>query len=41
MTGAELLSFCDLFLAFKAGSGPGEVNMGVWELDVTSSSPLV
>ena len=35
MSGAELISFCELFLGFPAGSGPGEVNMGVEELDVT------
>ena len=41
MSGAELISFCDLFLGFPAGSGPGEVNMGVEELDVTSSTCFV
>ena len=41
MSGAETISLCDLFLGFPAGSGPGEVNMGVEELDVTSSACLV
>ena len=41
MSGAELMSFSDLFLGFPAGSGLGEVNMGVEEIDVTSSASLV
>ena len=41
MSGAELISFCDLFLGFPAGSDLGEVNMGVEEIDVTSSASLV
>ena len=34
MSGAEFKSFSDLFLGFPAGSGLGEVNMGVEEIDV-------